>query len=266
MSERITVEVRGGVADVRLNRPEKLNAMDEAMFEAVIATGERLARDGAVRAVVLSGEGRAFCAGLDMANFTDMAGDEPPSDRLFGTTRTPSGANRAQRMAMTWRDLPMPVIAAVHGAAFGGGLQMALGCDIRCAAPDARFSLMEIRWGLVPDMGGMALLRNLVRDDVARELTWTGRQVSGEEAAGLGLVTRLSPGPREAAMALALEIAAKSPDAIRGGKRLLNLAADGRQRDILLLETEEQLALMGTVNQREALQANLEKREPSFSD
>ncbi|ATE64199.1 crotonase/enoyl-CoA hydratase family protein [Rhizorhabdus dicambivorans] len=266
MNDRITVDIRAGVADVRLNRPDKLNALDDAMFDAVIRTGERLAQEKTVRAVVLSGEGRAFCAGLDMSNFTDMAGDEPPSDRLFGKTRSSSGANRAQQMAMTWRDLPMPVIASIHGAAFGGGLQIALGCDIRFATPDARLSVMEIRWGLIPDMGGMALLRNLVRDDVARELTWTGRQVSGEEAAGLGLVTRLSANPHEAAMALATEIAAKSPNAVRSGKRLLNLAADGDQRNILLLETEEQLTLMGRANQREALQANLEKREPSFRD
>lgn len=266
MNDRITVDIRAGVADVRLNRPDKLNALDEAMFKAVIDTGERLAGEKTVRAVVLSGEGRAFCAGLDMGNFTEMAADEPPSDRLFGKTRTASGANRAQQMAMTWRDLPMPVIASIHGAAFGGGLQMALGCDIRFATPDSRLSVMEIRWGLVPDMGGMALLRNLVRDDVARELTWTGRQVSGEAAAGLGLVTHLSEDPHDAAMTLAREIAAKSPDAIRGGKRLLNLAADADQQEILRIETEEQVRLMGTENQREALRANLEKREPSFSD
>lgn len=266
MNDRVTVHLRGGVADVRLNRPDKLNALDDAMFSAIIETGERLARDGSVRAVVLSGEGRAFCAGLDMGNFTEMAGDEPPSDRLFGKERTSSGANRAQQMAMTWRDLPMPVIAAVHGAVFGGGLQIALGCDVRFSTPDARFSVMEIRWGLVPDMGGMALLRNLVRDDVARELTWTGKQLSGDEAAALGLVTHLSSDPHAAAMEMAAQIAAKSPSAIRAGKRLLNFAADADQKDILLLETVEQVKLMGNAHQKEALQANMEKREPLFLD
>lgn len=266
MNDRIIVDVRSGVADVRLNRPDKLNALDDAMFDAVIETGERLARDTRVRAVVLSGEGRGFCAGLDMGTFADMAGEAPLSDRLFGTTRTPGGANRAQRVALIWRDLPVPVIAAIHGAAFGGGLQVALGCDIRLATPDARLSVMEIRWGLVPDMGGIAVLRGLVADDVARELIWTGRQVSGTEAAALGLITRLSDDPLEDALALARDIAAKSPDAIRGAKRLLNLAADADQREILRVETEEQAVLMGSANQREAVRANLDKREPRFID
>lgn len=266
MNDRVTVNIVSGVADVRLNRPDKVNALDDAMFDAVIEAGARLARDRTVRAVILSGEGRGFCAGLDMDLFADMAGDAPPGDRLFGDTRTAGGANRAQQVAMTWRDLPVPVIAAIHGAAFGGGLQVALGCDIRLATPDARLSVMEIRWGLVPDMGGIAVLRGLVADDVARELIWTGRQVSGTEAAQLGLVTRLSDHPREAALALARDIAAKSPDAVRGAKRLLNLVPDADQRDILRAETTEQLALMGSVNQREAVRANLEKREPRFID
>lgn len=265
MNDRVTVRLEDGVADVRLNRADKMNALDEAMFVAIIETGERLAQDKAVRAVVLSGEGRAFCAGLDTVNFTDMAGEQPPSDRLFGTTRTPSGANRAQQMGMIWRDLPMPVIAALHGVAFGGGLQIALGCDIRFATPETRLSVMEIRWGLIPDMSGMALMRNLVRDDVVRELTWTGRQVLGEEAARLGLVTGLSADPYQFAMALAKDIAAKSPTAIRASKRLLNRVPDSDQHDILRMETEEQVLLMGSANQREAFLAHTEKRDPIFS-
>lgn len=266
MNDRVTVRLEGGIADVRLNRADKMNALDEAMFAAIIDTGERLAQDKSVRAVVLSGEGRAFCAGLDISNFTDMAGDEPPSDRLFGMTRTSSGANRAQQIGMIWRDLPIPVITALHGVAFGGGLQIALGSDIRFATPDTRLSVMEIRWGLIPDMSGMALMRNLVRDDVVRELTWTGRQVLGEEAARLGLVTGLSADPYETAMALAKDIAAKSPTAIRASKRLLNRVPDSDQHEILLMETEEQVMLMGSANQKEALLAHTEKRDPAFSD
>jgi len=262
MNDRVTVRLEDGVADVRLNRADKMNALDEAMFAAIIDTGERLAQDNSIRAVVLSGEGRAFCAGLDIGNFTDMAGDKPPSDRLFGTSRSSSGA----KMGMIWRDLPMPVIAALHGVAFGGGLQIAMGSDIRFATPDVRLSVMEIRWGLIPDMSGMALMRNLIRDDVIRELTWTGRQILGEEAARLGLVTGLSDNPHDTAMALAKDIAAKSPTAIRASKRLLNRAPDSDQHDILQMETEEQLILMGSANQREALQAHTEKRNPIFVD
>lgn len=266
MGNRLSVQIDVGIADVRLARPEKMNALDDAMFSALIDLGEKLARDKAVRAIVLSGEGRAFCAGLDMSNFAAMGEDASINERLFGKTRSESGANRAQQMAMIWRDLPVPVIAAIHGAAFGGGLQVALGCDIRIATPDAQFSVMEIRWGLIPDMGGTALLRNLVRDDVARELTWTGRQVSGEEAARLGLVTHVSESPHSDAMALARQIAAKSPSAIRASKRILNTTPDASQQELLLLETKEQIALMGGEHQKEAVRANLEKRPPIFVD
>ena len=266
MSDRVTVHTEAGIADVRLARVEKMNALDDTMFSALIGAGEAIARDRSVRVVVLSGDGRAFCAGLDMGSFSAMGEDASIQDRLFGEDRSESGANRAQRAAMIWRELPVPVIAAIHGPAFGAGLQVALGCDIRIAHPDARLSIMEIKWGLVPDMGGVALLRNLVRDDVARELTWTGRTISGEEAAVLGLVSRVSDAPHRDAMALAAEIAAKSPSAIRASKRLLNIAADADQREILLRETEEQAALMGNENQKEAVRANLGRRPPVFAD
>jgi enoyl-CoA hydratase/carnithine racemase len=158
------------------------------------------------------------------------------------------------------------VIAAVHGVAFGGGCQLALGCDLRFIAADARMSVMEIKWGLVPDMAGMVLMRGLVRDDVARELTWSGRQVLGEEAVALGLATRVCADPRAEALTLAREIATRSPDAIRGGKRLLDLMREADQHAILLAESKEQGALIGSPNQVEAVMANLQKREPTFVD
>jgi len=266
MEDRITVELSDGVADVRLVRADKMNALDDAMFSALVATGERLKTEKGVRAVVLSGEGRAFCAGLDMGNFGQMASGGRRSSGNLETPRTPGGANRAQQAVMVWREIPVPVIAAVHGVAFGGGFQLALGADLRFVAPDTRMSVMEIKWGLVPDMAGIVLLRGLLRDDVARELTFSGRVFSGQEALGLGLATRVCADPRAEALAFAAEVAAKNPDAIRAGKRLLDLAAEGDQHAILLAETTEQVALIGSPNQVEAVKANLEKRSPQFTD
>jgi enoyl-CoA hydratase/carnithine racemase len=165
-----------------------------------------------------------------------------------------------------WKELPVPVIAALHGVAYGGGLQIALGADLRFVTPDARLSVMEIKWGLVPDMSGTQLLRHLVRLDVAKELTFTGRVVSGAEAVELGLATHLSDTPREAALALAREIAQKSPSAIRAGKKLLDAAVIAGVEEGLALEQELQTTLLGRPNQVEAVRANLEKREPRFQD
>jgi enoyl-CoA hydratase/carnithine racemase len=270
MNDRVTVEIRGGVADVRLVRTDKMNALDDAMFSALIETGERLKTEPGVRAVVLSGEGRAFCAGLDMGNFQRMAAPErsqaSPAAGLTGASRTPGGSNRAQHAVMVWRELPVPVIAAVHGVAFGGGFQLALAADLRLVAPDARMAVMEIKWGLVPDMAGMVLMRTLIRDDLARELTYTGRIFSGEEADALGLATRTAADPRAAALELAAEIAGKSPHAIRAAKRLFDVAAGGDQHAILKAESQEQATLIGSPNQAEAVMANMQKRDPAFAD
>jgi enoyl-CoA hydratase/carnithine racemase len=217
MQNRVTVSLAGGVADVRLSRPDKMNALDGAMFEALVATGRGLRSERGLRAVVLSGEGRAFCAGLDVSSFGAGGGGRSLLERSG-----PSPANFAQSAAWVWAELPVPVIAAVHGVAYGGGLQIALAADIRFVAPDARLSVMEIKWGLIPDMTGSQTLRRLVRLDVAKELTYTGRVISGTEAAALGLATHVSDTPREAALELAREIASKSPTAIRAGKQLLD--------------------------------------------
>lgn len=265
MTDRITVEITDGVADVRLVRADKMNALDDAMFSALIDTGEQLKAEKGVRAVVLSGEGRAFCAGLDTSSFAGMAGGGG-SDRLVGTPRTPGGANRAQQAVMVWREVPVPVIAAVHGVAFGGGFQLALAADLRFVAADARMSVMEIKWGLVPDMAGIVLLRGLVRDDQFRDLTYSGRIFDGTEALELGIATRVSADPRAEALAYAADIAGKSPDAIRAAKRLLNLPASATVAEILLAESVEQTALIGSPNQIEAVMANLEKRAPRFRD
>ncbi|MEM9620432.1 MAG: crotonase/enoyl-CoA hydratase family protein [Pseudomonadota bacterium] len=264
----VTVELRDGVADVRLNRVEKYNALSQDMFKAIIAAGEQLADNKAVRAVVLSGNGRGFCAGLDMDSFAGMAeaGDDN-ADKAGGLlARGETPENFAQRPAYVWKRLPVPVIAALHGVAYGGGAQIALGADIRIAAPDMKMSVMEIKWGLIPDMSLTQTLRDLVPLDVAKELTFTGRILNGEEAQALGLVTRVSTTPLEDALALAQEIAQKSPDAIRAGKQLLETAWHADERTGLELEAALQTALIGAPNQVEAITANFEKRPPEFAN
>jgi enoyl-CoA hydratase/carnithine racemase len=267
MEERIKVEITNGVADVRMVRTDKMNALDDAMFQALIDTGKALSDAKEVRAVVLSGEGKAFCAGLDMGNFSKMASGEPRGGSgLVDTPRSAGGSNRAQHAVMVWRELPMPVIAAVHGVAFGGGFQLCLGADMRFVTADTRMSIMEIKWGLVPDMAGLHLMRHLVRDDIVRELTYTGRQFSGEEALRIGFATRVCADPRAEALALAAEISSKSPHAVRGSKRLLNQAMEASQKDILLLESEIQTSLIGSPNQIEAVMSNMQKRAAAYAD
>jgi enoyl-CoA hydratase/carnithine racemase len=266
IAQRIVVTLEEGVAEVRLNRPDKMNALDQAMFDALVETGRQLAEMPDLRAVVLSGEGRAFCAGLDMDRMASMgAGTDATLKRGRLTPRTHGMSNDPQYACTVWRELPVPVIAAVHGVAFGGGLQVALGADFRYVTADAKFSLMEIKWGLVPDMGGMLLTRGLVRPDVLRELVYTGRVVSGAEAVQLGLATRVCDDPRAAALAAAREIASKSPHAIRAAKRLMQVTEDGDATAILQAESVEQDALIGSQNQAEAVRANIEKRAPRFT-
>ena len=270
MEERIKTTVTDGVADVRLVRSDKMNALDDAMFMALIETGNRLKEDKSIRAVVISGEGRAFCAGLDMSNFGRMASSEKETNASSVTgrlaPRTHGIANRAQYAPMVWRQIPVPVIAAVHGVAFGGGFQVALGADMRYVAPGTRMSVMEIKWGLVPDMAGMLLMRTLAREDVVRELTYTGRIFSAEEALEYGFATKLAEDPYAAALETAREIADKSPSAIRAAKRILNDARDATPAEVLLAESVEQDKLIGGAHQKEAIMANLEKRRPKFAD
>jgi enoyl-CoA hydratase/carnithine racemase len=270
MEERVGITIDDGVADVRLTRADKMNALDDAMFAGLVAAGERLRTERGLRAVVLSGEGRAFCAGLDMGNFGRMAEGPAREAATSGDgglgARTHGPANRAQHAVWVWREIPVPVIAAVHGVAFGGGFQLALGADMRFVAPDARLAVLEIKWGLVPDMAGTQLMWRLAREDVIRELTFTGRIFSGEEALALGFATRVCADPRAEALLTAREIAGKNPDAIRAAKRLLNAAPGDDIAAGLTRESVEQARLIGSPNQAEAIRANLEKRAPSFAD
>lgn len=265
-SGRVRITIADGVADVRLSRPEKRNALDAAMFGGLIATGEQLKSEPSVRAVVLSGEGPDFCAGLDFGLFQAMASGEART--VVGQPPAGNGPARAtgQRAAYVWAELPMPVIAAVRGNALGGGLQVALGADIRIVAPDARLSVMEIQWGLIPDMTGTQLLPELVGRDIAKELTFTGRVVSGEEAVLVGLATRTATDPLAAALALAAEIADRSPHAIRAAKRLLDMAGRVDLGTGFAAEQSEIGSLMSSPNQVEAVTAAFDKRPPVFAD
>ena len=275
-SDRVTVRIEAGVADVRLNRPDKLNALDGRLIAAIAGAGEALKSDRSVRAVVLSGEGRGFCAGLDFAAFQAMAGGTPSGadggNGTGGAAEIMETGGRithlGQQAAWVWRELAVPVIAAVAGPCLGGGLQIALGADIRIVAPDAKLSVLEMRWGLIPDMIGTWVLPRLVGEDVARELTFTGRVISGEEAVRLRLATRAAGDPFAEAMALAAEIAGKSPAAIRHAKRLLNASVEpGRTPAGQFLDERQTMAsLIGSPGNVEAVTAYFEKRDPVFPD
>ena len=262
-ADRVSVHVESGVADVRLDRPDKRNGLDLAMFVALVATAERLRADPGVRCVVLSGAGKAFCAGLDWPAFLGLG---PEGSRRLLERGAESPANLAQRAAWAWSELPVPVIAAVHGATLGGGLQLALACDLRIAAADAQLSAMEVRYGIIPDMTASQTLLRLVRPDVARELIYTGRVVGAEEALRIGLVTRIAADPHAEALALARTIAGQSPQAIRAAKRLCNEAPLLDVAGSFRLETELQVGLLATPNQVEAVQAALGRRAPVFRD
>lgn len=262
MSELVTVTIENHIADIRLNRPEKMNALNPQLIDSLISTAAKVSALSGVRCVVLSGEGDAFCAGLDFTSFDALkdSGRQEILDRKYGIT------NKFQQLAWAWRECPVPVISALHGVVYGGGLQIALGCDIRVIHPEASLSIMEIKWGLIPDMCGSVFLPNLVSDDIVRELTYTGRIFSGVEAKDYGFVTRLAQDPFQTAMSIATEIASKSPDAVRAAKAMFNNAVDDRAKELLLKESELQAQLSVSSNHQEAVRANLEKRAPVFED
>ncbi len=268
MSDRVSITIADGIADVRMTRPEKRNALDGAMFTALAEAGERLKNEAAVRAVVLSGEGPSFCAGLDFSGFQAMAADAAATEGDGNPGATVEGriTHLGQQVCWVWQEVPVPVIAAVRGHALGGGLQIALGADLRIVHPDTQLSVREVHWGLVPDMTATLMLAGLVRDDVAKDLVFTARLIDGREAERIGLATRLSETPFDDAMALAREIAGRSPDAVRGAKRLLNRVQNQRAAEQFAAEREEIGALIGRPNQVEAVMANFDGRAPVFTD
>ncbi|RYD48371.1 MAG: crotonase/enoyl-CoA hydratase family protein [Sphingomonadales bacterium] len=256
--QRVSIEMQDHVANVRLTRGEKMNALDPAMIAGIMDAIAQLEAMPGLRAVVLSGEGRAFCAGLDMVSMASVGSGVDIAARTHGL------CNDYQHVAWGWRTLPVPVIAAVHGVAFGGGLQIASGADVRIAAPGTRMSVMEIKWGIVPDMAGYALWRGNVRDDHLRELSYTAREFDAEEALAMGFVSRIAEEPHAEAMALARSIAGRNPHAVRAAKRLANFEGDAEA--VLMAESVEQAGLLRTPNQIEAVMANMQKRAPSFVD
>lgn len=262
-NDRVAIDyLEDGIAHVRLTRGDKMNALDPDMFDRIVEAGHALHNRKGLRVVVLSGEGRAFCAGLDLSNFART----PDPDEPDLTVRTHGNANRPQQVAMLWRKLPVPVIAAIHGVCFGGGLQIASGADIRVVAPDTRMAIMELKWGLVPDMGGYALWRGLIRDDVLRELVYTNREFSGTEAQTLGLATYVEADPLERAMAIARVIANKNPHAIRAAKRLAAKMPEADTDALLMEESIEQHGIIRSKNQVEAVMAEMERRKPQFQE
>jgi enoyl-CoA hydratase/carnithine racemase len=262
VEQRVAIDVADHVATVTLTRPEKHNALDVAMFEAITAAAERVAAEPGVRAVVLHGKGPSFCSGLDVAG---VMASQPSSDALMAPLREPV-PNWFQRTAHRWLEVPVPVIAAIHGHCLGGGLQIALAADVRFARPDAKLSVLEVKWGLIPDMAITRTLPRLVGIDVAKELAFTGRVLSGSEACELGLVTHLADDPLGSARSLAAEIAGRSPHAVRGMKRLFDESWTGSAEETLRLEADIQLTLLGTPNQLEAVRAGMLKQPAEFVD
>jgi len=267
MNDRISITMlEDGIADVRMARVDKMNALDSAQWAALVEAVETLKAMSGLRVVVLSGEGRAFCAGLDLSN---MQSDREPGGSSAGGSladRTHGIANNAQYAAWGWRELPVPVIAAVHGVAFGAGSQIMAAADIRIVHPDTRIAIMEMKWGLVPDVAGMPLWRTQVADDVLREMIYTNREFNGVEAKEMGFATHVSDNPHAHAMELARVIANKNPHAIRGAKRLCNLMGDATDAELLQAESDEQVLVIRKPNQMEAVIAAMEKRKPNFAD
>ncbi len=262
--DRLLIEIKDHVAEVTLNRPDKFNAIDFAMWTELGEAGKRLAEDKSVRAVILKGAGENFCSGIDVSSLQQAGAAALEGDALDPLPGSP--ANLFQEAAYTWRKLPVPVIAVLHGYVFGAGLQLAAAADIRVATADAKLSIMEIKWGIIPDIAITATLRDIMSVDKIKELTYSGRILSGSESESMGLVTRICDDPLAAARQLASEIASKSPDAIRAAKTLLNEAWQQTEADGLRLEATLQKTLMGSANQMEAVMANIQKRKPDFSD
>jgi enoyl-CoA hydratase/carnithine racemase len=268
MSDAVSFQVSGHVADVRLNRPDKHNAVDGEIIDGLLAALTRVEEDKSIRCVVLSGEGKSFCAGLDMASFADMISGDLTADSAADAydETDAAGANRVQRLGWGWQQVEVPVIAALHGAAMGGGLNVALGADIRVVAANAKLGFVEITYGLLPDMSATQALRHIVGLDRAKELVLSGRKFSGEEAYAYGVATQLSDTPLETALEMAQVIASRNPQAVRAGKRLMNDAMFSSTSDGLVAESNCSRELIGTPNQIEAVMATLEGRAPSFND
>eukprot|EP00816_Leptocylindrus_hargravesii_P001380 CAMPEP_0196820636 /NCGR_PEP_ID=MMETSP1362-20130617/76177_1 /TAXON_ID=163516 /ORGANISM="Leptocylindrus danicus, Strain CCMP1856" /LENGTH=302 /DNA_ID=CAMNT_0042199597 /DNA_START=398 /DNA_END=1303 /DNA_ORIENTATION=- len=270
-----TTRTDSGIVNVKLNNPDKLNALDLPTFEALADIAKSLRDDKGARVVIISGSGRAFCTGLNMKAVlfsNESSSSAFPSIRNISrllerseidpveTGKAPPAlvaGNLAQNVGYLWRQLPIPVIAVLHGMCYGGGMQIALGADMRYSTPDCKLSIMEAKWGLIPDMSASITLRELVRMDVAKELTMTGRIFSGEEAMKLGLVTRCAENPMDEAEKVAAEIISRSPDSVASTKKLFHDTWFSDEQRCLDVETELQKQLIGSWNQVAASARNV---------
>lgn len=259
-SDTVVIERDQNRARVRLNRPAKHNGMNLEMLEAVNAAAKTLRGERALRSIVIQGNGASFCAGLDFASVLKAPLAAAPAMAQLWLPY----ANRFQRWSLAWRDIGVPVVAAIHGNCFGAGLQLALGADVRVAAPDARLSVMEARWGLVPDMGGALLLRELVSIDIAKQLVMSARVIDAREAQQIGLVTHIADDPVARADEIAAEMSRYSPDAVAAGKYLLQQAWQASDSDAAAAERRWQRRLIGRANQRISIARNGESPDRPF--
>ncbi|MGB4343852.1 MAG: crotonase/enoyl-CoA hydratase family protein [Moraxellaceae bacterium] len=260
MTDRVRTEIRDDVAYVTMTRSDKYNALDWDMLCALVDAAERIGKDKSVRAVILQGEGKAFCSGLDFPSFTKQPARMVRGFLKYGVKTT----NLFQEVAWCWRRLPVPVIAVIHGYCYGGGVQIALGADFRYTTAECEFSILEAKWGLVPDMTGTVTLRELLPMDQAKLLTMTGRMFSGAEARELNLVTGVSADPLAEAEKLVAEIKTRSPDAVAATKQLFHETWVAGVRRAFSKESRIQLGLLMGKNQKIAVQSNFRKEMPSF--
>lgn len=258
---RVLVEHRDSVAFVTLNRPEALNGIDLATIDELIAAAETIKADRSIRAVIIQGAGRSFCAGLD---FASAFKDKKRVARFFFAG--PRRVNRFQKWSTIWREVPVPVIAVVHGHCYGGGLQLVAGADFRFTTPDAQWSILEAKWGLVPDMGGTVPFLDTMPLDIVQRLAMTGEVVSGQQAVELGLATGVSEDPLAEALTLVDQILERSPDSVAATKELLYLNARGSVRRALRRERKLQSVMFKSPNTKIAREAGMKKETPAYRD
>ncbi|GGE59858.1 crotonase/enoyl-CoA hydratase family protein [Actibacterium pelagium] len=264
MAEILTLNVENHVAAVTLNRPDKKNALNFDLLDALVETAQTLQNNREVRAVVLSGSDDTFSAGIDLNLLKSILPKMAEIKEKMLNPPEGETANLFQKPITIWSELKVPVIAAIYGVCFGAGMQLALGADFRIASPTARLSIMEAKWGLIPDMGITQSLPHLLRADVAKELIMTGRVLSAPEAADLGLITRIADAPLEEAHRLASELATRSPDAVQASKALVDGAWQADAKTGLKLEAELQADIMGAPNQVETVMAVMQGRTPVY--
>jgi enoyl-CoA hydratase/carnithine racemase len=260
MPTHVSVEVNGPVAQVTLDRPDKLNGLTLEMLGELRGAARSLARDRSLRAVVLKGAGESFCAGLDFAQATK----QPARIARLFTPNPLRGTNGFQEACWAWRRVPVPVIAEIHGHCYGGGVQLALAADFRFTTPDAEWSVLEGKWGLIPDMSGIKSLGELVGIDTAKRLTMTAEMFSGSHAHEIGLASGVADDPSTLTADLVGQLLPRSPDALAAGKRAFNKSWGAGARTTFRQERRRQLGVLLGKNARIALAASLKKQPPDY--